>query len=337
MKHFSTKTALILSSPEINDIKNILRDDKNKRIEGYSTEYLFGIDLINQHIENSSSEWWFPRRRDNSFFSTIKLFYNHRSIRNTDLVIMNYFLKFNIKTYLVFYEETENWFFYIKYDEIINVNFENIDEWESVYYSCRKRCPENENIEYTNDSEIEKKNMEKSLRFLEDKDLLKKIAIQRVFANCFLNYKKFFYCDVDAFLIYKDKLLAFEVKQKFPAEENYFGLSVGLIKLFNFLDTIGIECVYSVLQKTYHNKTKTSIDYNTMSELFSEQKWVAVKYKKQLLGKKRLGGSNDGIFGGQGSCYRGIDVNWFTHLKNFNSENNFLNKFLDDNIIIKNV
>ena len=80
-------------------------------------------------------------------------------------------------------------------------------------------------------SERNARRLKQAISLLQSYDALKDAALERVFANCFLTGA---YWDIDTFVLHEGKILAFEVKQKFPTAKGTFGLNTGLVNLFSF-------------------------------------------------------------------------------------------------------
>jgi hypothetical protein len=300
------------------DYITILKRDKHTRLEGLCTEYLFIDEIIKNKFENFSSGYWFSLK--NNLFNITKVLTNIDDFKELDYKILNFFLKNNVSTWVVYFNESLKLFEYIKYtNEIQN----NIDFSKGLSYPKSKKIPFLPKITERNIAR-----QEQAIEFLANRNALKKVALERAFANFWLGSGSFW--DIDCFTFYKEKLIAFEVKQKYPTAKGTFGLNTGVANLFGFLSSLKIEVIHIILTKPINDEQIHAIDFYTKNEYIAKSNWIATKFSNEILSNNTSTAPNKtSIFGNYQLKYYHIQPNKFHFLKKLYSEPNLLIEFID--------
>ncbi|MEP5069854.1 MAG: hypothetical protein ABJQ96_04250, partial [Crocinitomicaceae bacterium] len=114
--------------------------------------------------------------------------------------------------------------------------------------------------------------MTKVLSFLKSIDAdLSKIVESRELANY---YGSNIMWDIDYFVKFEDRLIAFEVKQKYPSTKETFGLNKGSYSILKFLYDIGFNVQHIILTKPIRNRHHSAIELLEGS-FRSQSKWLA--------------------------------------------------------------
>jgi len=86
--------------------------------------------------------------------------------------------------------------------------------------------------------------------------------------------------DIDAFTMTTGgKVVALEVKQKYPTRKNTYGLNDGQGELFTFLTGIGMPVVHVILRKPVDDPTLSAIDLMTLPEYRERTSWYFTRFK----------------------------------------------------------
>lgn len=315
---FQTDPCKSISKIDFNNeehLKMILLRDKHTRIEGLCTENLFIHELIKNTFRDFSVGWWFKLKNDS--YNIIKFLSNLAAIKDIDLFILDYFKSKGVNTFIVCFDEVEKDFFYIDYSEIRSNNF--LEYWDKSRIKFPQKKKKSPPIPKA--SERNRNRLEQAIRLLKSHNALKKSALERVFANCWLASGA--YWDIDSFVRYDDKIIAFEVKQKYPTARGTFGLNVGLANLFNFLTSLGIEVIHIILTKPARNYKIPAIDFYTKKEYRNKLSWVGIKFTSEiLLNNFSVAPSKTSIFGASKLKYYHINPKSFHFIKKFGTESN---------------
>jgi len=258
-----------------NELSKILKRDKHTRIEGICTENVFYKELVSKSYKKTTSSIWFNRK--NNTYNCIKVVDNIQNITDVDKYILSYFYKKNINTFVVVFNYIEKCFYYVKISQgIINGDFIEYFRVNKKVYPLKLSPPPIPMGKHRNESRL---NL--SIEYLKSFNMLKQSAIERVFANCYLSTG--WYWDIDSFVIEKDKIIGFEVKQKFPTNNGTFGLNLGLSKLFHFLLENGIEIYHIILTKPVWDISYPAIEMYTKENLKENSLWIGSKFSNELL------------------------------------------------------
>jgi len=303
------------------DLERILSRDKHTRIEGLYTEIFFYEQLIKNNFTNYTSGFWFGFKEQK--YSLSKLLPSLEDITNLDYQILNIFYKSGIKVFIVFFSEKNKTFFYLKYNPKTCQNIEHIRMNAIPYPKCVTNVP------IPRISERNPSRHRQAFEFLNSYNHLKRSAVERAFANCYIGNGSFW--DIDYFVNYKNTLYAFEVKQKYPTAKGTFGLNVGLTNLFHFINNSGIKVIHVILTKPVNDYNIPSIDFYTKPEYKSKSYWIATKVTDHLTSvKKSLAPSRTSIYGTYKLGYYDMQPSSFHFIKKASEPNDKLIDFIED-------
>ncbi|QJW92473.1 hypothetical protein HNV11_23670 (plasmid) [Spirosoma taeanense] len=312
----------VLENININNTEHqkfILSRDKHTRIEGLVTEALFYDEIIKGQFKKCTSGFWF--KRDGNRFKVTKVLVSSADLRQIDYDILNYFLLKGLSCYVVWFVPDQREFFYVKYVGQ-TINFES-------EHSKYPKNPKKALIPKETDRDC--KRHQQASEYLERSGFLYKSAVERMFVNCWLG--DVFLWDVDYIAVYKDHLVAFEVKQKYPTRMGTYGLNTGLVYLFSFLESVGIAVIHVVLRKPTRDFNIPAIDLYTKPEYRALTDWVAIRFKDEVLTKSQSKApAFTSIGGGQALDYYHVDAERFVFLKRLGDPDNGLLSFLEKSV-----
>ncbi|MFQ5637262.1 MAG: hypothetical protein ACE5IR_04630 [bacterium] len=292
----------------------ILRRDKHTRIEGICTEKLFERTLVQPTFSDYSTGWWFRRQQGN--YRVIKFTHDIGQIKSIDRLILDRFRKNGVRCFIVSFDEKEKDFYYLETSKCPG-GFQKKD-----WHKLRSRFPKKRKAAppIPKASERNQVRLNQAIRMLASYRGLKSAALERVFANCWLASGT--YWDVDCFVFHENRILAFEVKQKYPTAKGTFGLNVGLAKLFAFLSQTGIQVFHIILTKPVKNDKIAAIDFYTKKPYRDKSNWIGLKFDRALLSKeKSFAPSKTSIFGANRLRYYHILPTSFHQIGKLGQEN----------------
>ena len=301
--------------------KIILRD-KHTRVEGMFTEYFFYEEILKDVFSDVSSSWWFRQR--SGAYNIAKIIYEEDDLSSFDVKILNYLSNQKINVFIIIFNKKEKKFYYIKYKE------EYSNKLSEALCEFKKEYPKNpKNAAIPKKNERNEKRILQAIGYLKSVGVLKNCAIERLFANCWLAEGAFW--DIDFFVEYKGKLIAFEVKQKYPTKAGTFGINVGLANLFVYLNNIGMEVIHVILVKPVNDISIPAIDLYTKPQFKKDAKWIATRFTRDMLrNRKSTAPSYTSIFGTSRLDYYHMKPEIFTTIKEINSKDNRILSFLDN-------
>ncbi|HEV8285119.1 MAG TPA: hypothetical protein VGQ09_12465 [Chitinophagaceae bacterium] len=303
------------------DLKKLLFRDKHTRIEGLFTEHFFFEQIIKGQFQEISSSWWFSMK-DGSYH-IIKLIVSINALTSFDIELLGHFAASNSNTFIIAFNEDEKKFYYLRFKkEYKNFLVDNFDRLKKLYPKNKikaHRLPDNERSFGR---------INQAIDYLESVGALKKCAIERMFANCWL--PDGFFWDIDFIVKHKTRFIAFEVKQKFPTRKGTWGLNIGLSKLFIYLNSIGIEVVHVILTKPLKDKTIPAIDLYTKDEYKRNAKWIATKVKSAFTDLNlSVAPQYTSIYGNSSLSFYHLQPEIFSEIKKVNSSTNTILSFLE--------
>jgi hypothetical protein len=166
------------------------------------------------------------------------------------------------------------------------------------------------------DSYCDKQRIDKACLYLEERQQLKNAAIRRIFANCWLGRNVW---DVDTFtMTSKKQIVALEVKHKYPARNNTFGLNDGQKDLFNFLLKEDIPVIHVILKKPENKPELHAIDLLTFPAYTGRTQWLFTRFfNEKLKPAASVAPRHTSIHGAVGIRYSEISTEQFEVLKKF--------------------
>jgi len=251
-----------LSDPSVQEW--VLRQDKETRLEGLCVEYVFRRLLIEPHFSDAdiSMDWWFIAKGKS--FLPVKLLYQP-ILNSTDRQLFDVFIRHRIEPWFIFYQKSKHKFYTASGQNA----FKNgtLDASAFRVLDNRKKRP----AQTVNDVERQSQ----AILFLKNRGLDQQAAVQRYVANWLLGGHKLW--DLDCFVLYKSKLIAFEVKQKYPTKAGTFGLNIGLMRLFDWLKKMNI-CVYHlILTKPVWKEKYPALEFIENKKFWQHSLWMATQ------------------------------------------------------------
>lgn len=303
------------------DLQKILLRDKHTRIEGLFTEVFFHEEILKDSFDTITTGWWFSLKRNEYFIS--KFVYSIDNLSLFDFELLEYFSGSNRHVFVVAFSEASKKFYYARYES--GTGKDIIDRWHLISREY-PRNPHSTGVPSEKERNIDR--LSQAISYLQQRGTLKKYAIERMFANCWLGSGAIW--DVDFFVKYKGALIAFEVKQKFTTANKTWGLNVGLANLFAYLDSIKITVVHVILEKPVNDASIPAIDLYTKPEYKKKAHWIAIKFYKDILKmKKGIAPKKTSIDGLSDLTYFHLPPGHFTLIKELNSPENNILCFLD--------
>ena len=284
-----------------------LCEDKHTLLEGYVTEYLYEKQWLLSSPESYTSGWWFAEveqeNKKKQFFFVVS-----EKLNDVDREVMRTLSKrYSVcRAYPIY----DTWHFY-------EYHHDTEDEGMRWPQFCEKHQLQQEAVrgaqreskkrkkKQPEDQALEKKKAEKGdkeqtenmaavkdmrrqeacISFFESHDILRKIAIERHFADWFLSNYFDSLINVDYFILNQSKqLCAIEIKfkneikpksfSKFKASHKVktppnFGINNGQFHMLARLEESGIEVQHWILYKgTYHEKTN---EFEADSSVFNPE------------------------------------------------------------------
>jgi hypothetical protein len=299
-----------LEGLDLNDrrhLAKILTRDKHTRIEGLCTEALFVNDLLVGSFPHSSSGWWFIKKDEG--YRVLKLQHEVDALSELDLQGLSFFVSKGLPTFVVSFDEQARSFLYLPFRSDSLQNF--VERWsreKKVYPKKKEHAP------LPDSSRRDPARLQQAIDLLESFGLLRKSAIERLFANCYIGTSA--YWDLDALVSFNSEIVAFEVKQKFPSARGTFGLNSGLCKLFSFLRGLGVRVYHIILTKPIHDESIPALDFYAQEKLRNLSLWIGMQYDESILdAKSSRAPAKTSIFTSDPLRYYHIEPERFHYLK----------------------
>ena len=242
---------------------DILLRDKVTRVEGLCAEHVFRKLLIHPNFadEEVTHEWWFYRHENG--YGAIKLLFN-RKLSMMDMRLFDRFKSAGVHVTFLYFAQKSHDFWYtrpkhLQASELKKTWFRKLST-QPISVSVKKDDP---------------RRQEKCIAFLEKRDLLFQSAVQRYAVNVLIKKKALW--DIDAFVLHEDKLIAFEVKQKFPSHAGCFGINVGLVDLFTWLESLGIGVYHIILTKPIWQESFSAVEMLENKKYWPHSMWLGCK------------------------------------------------------------
>lgn len=107
-------------------------------------------------------------------------------------------------------------------------------------------------------SERNPERVEKASKKLAEHGLLRQVGLQRLYANFFAPDSAMW--DIDCIGIYRDRVIAFDYKHKYPDKDEKLGANDAISRLYRHLDRRGILVIYITLNKPVKNPSQSAVD-----------------------------------------------------------------------------
>jgi hypothetical protein len=270
---------MTLNLKDKESIREFLRRDKHKLLEGMVVEELFMEDIANPNMWNPwmSKGWW--SIRNPSEFHQFILFHVSSHLPSTaDVEIYKLLLEKNVKCYHVLLVNNEFYFF-----DLLGHNLNTqIDKShyisQSEFLKRFSSNPKNRDILLAEESTRDIFNQAKAISFFESQNLLEEVVLQRYFANYFLTVCLNAYpVNLDAFIIFEDGLAVLEIKYKYPDSGGNYGINKGQAELFKWMLKLGFDVYHYIAANPTGKKEYGIFDVITSAKVKKECYW---KYKK---------------------------------------------------------
>jgi hypothetical protein len=301
-------------------LRKILLRDKHTRIEGLFTEVFFYEEILSETFTDYTTGWWFTVKEGT--YRITKLCFSVQELSELDIELLEWFSNVNSNVFIVEFSEKQKSFFYGKYQNGLKTDFKT--KWSGI----RKIYPRNSNqAALPRESERNESRSNQAINYLKQRHLLKKYAVERMFANCWLGNA--YYWDIDYLVKFRGRFIAFEVKQKFPTAKNTWGLNTGLVKLFTYLDSIGILVIHFILKKPVNDASIPAIDLYMKEQYRKDAKWIATRFPEASIQRAgTLAPSYTSIHGNASLSYYHLQQNDFLMIKKVGASDNKLTDFL---------
>jgi hypothetical protein len=309
------------------NLRHILLQDKHTRVEGLCSEVIFMEDVVMNNFTSIASDFWFTKLEDK--ITPGRFMYLVRKIvtePNKILTDLDYRLLdgFSVAPQVM---------------AVSIVYFSEITkEFREVYHSPGNRYtgflqsgevlhPSGKPIFIAEEGDRDKNRIYKAAIFLEKRGLLKESAIKRLFANCWLSGPVW---DIDVFTTTESgRIVAIEVKQKYPTRANTFGLNSGQKMLFTFLTSIGMPVIHVILRKPINDPAIHAIDLLTDVRYRTDTEWLYTRFVPEKLHKAYLAApANTSIYGNKPVAYDHIPFEKFAKLKKLGEALSDLDKIM---------
>lgn len=260
-------------------IREFLKRDKHKLLEGMAVEEIFMEDIANPNNWNQwmSKGWWSIRNPFN--FNQYILFHVSRHLPlQSDITIYKLLLEKNIICYHVVLVGNDLYFLNLNTQNMQHpIHIENYIS-ESNFLKNYSTISKGRDVLKAEDSYRDNFNQERAISFFESQNLLEDIALQRYFANYFLTVCLNSYAvNLDSFILFNDGLAVLEIKYKYPDSNGKYGINKGQAALFRWLMNLGFSVYHYIAANPTGKKEYGVFDVITSHKLCKEFYW---KYKK---------------------------------------------------------
>lgn len=314
---------------------NHLFKEKAARLEGLLVEKIFLDQLIKPSFgKNFSSGWWFVK--DKGKYKVIKLCLSGLLLNETDHELMALFQQSGEVKQLsvVVYDEAARCFKYCAVPEAGRGSIADI--WDKN----ARVLPVHSPSEVHEEDPHQQKRTLQAIAELSIAGHVWNTAKERFFASYCLGEK--YAWDLDYYVKYRGKIIAFEVKQKFPIRHSSsFGINTGLAMLFEFQERLGIICYHIILTKPVWNMNFEAIRLLKEEKYSARSLWIGARLTAAHFSKRTFSSpGHTSLYKKNTLKYHEVPVRDFRILKHFKdvyhtqSLLSFLNGF---SVKIKNV
>jgi hypothetical protein len=255
---------------------DILYEDKHTRVEGLCSEVAFMEDVVQGNLDPVTADFWFSLEEplDAASQYHVRKIMTNPLVRLTELdyQVLDKFAALQpvIPVSVVYFDEPSRTFRHFVHHK--DARYDSVDGLGTVMSPRANR-------QHTTERNKDKTRIAKACAYLEERGLLKDIAIKRLFANCWLGDAVW---DVDVFTRSSTgRLVAFEVKHKYPSYSNTYGLNDGQKILFDFFRECEIPVVHVILRKPERNKHLHGIDLLTKPIYTKRTDWIFTHLKPE--------------------------------------------------------
>ncbi len=324
---------LNLSSAEA--LRDVLRRDKDTRLEGICIEHVFQNDLFPCDGPTLAiSDGWWLLRKPRSIEDYCLFKFSDGPLTIIDLRVIKKLLELKIECYLIrVYIGTTNEFRGIKLD-INNIDkpaiLQSVDTYVpvSIIFSnigavtCSAPAMPNQGVTSARQNQ--------AIELLVEFGQLRFAALQRLFANCFLSSYFQSVWDVDGFIFNGNSLAVLEVKQKYPSASGTFGINVGVSKWMSWFHNRGVEVFHFILTKPIWDFRSPALDMISDPKYKANSLWLGSKINPSMFtGTASTSPTRTSIYTNYRLPYLNVPVTAFHLIKTLGKGISNLSAFLE--------
>ncbi len=269
--------------------RQLLRD-KHTLLEGYVTEYLFERQFLLPEPDCYTGGWWSAVAHGQRYFFLVS---DH--LNAVDQAVLDT-LSPHFPCYRA-YPKDDTWYFYE------NGQGEGIP-MEQFLARCQLSA-----IRPVLKAAAGVRNSERQNRcidFFASHGLLRKIAVERNFADDFLSVYFDAMVNVDFFTLRRDgRLSAVEVKFKYESASGKFGINVGQLQLFSLLESLGVQIQHWILYNDAHDKNLSIFGFLERSDL--DRHWRYGLIPTDRIRERKIAPSETSVTGQNQQPYYELD------------------------------
>ena len=301
------------------DVIKILLRDKFNILKGLCAEQIFIEDVLPRKGWNTflSTGWWaVPKPR--SYGEYILFMVSADDPMPNEHSIIQFLIDKNIDVYYVKLNQKSNLeFLYMNTSTKEDYTSKSMNLNDFLKYMKINTEGNRDPLLAVDEVRNSTKQME-AIDFIKDRGLLFEIGLQRYFANFILTvYFGNYIINLDGFLFKDNHLVLLEVKFKFPAANNKYGLNIGFVNLFKWVLRKEISIYHIILYNGTYDENITILDAINDEKIKDQCKWLFCEIKENhLSNKKSIAPSKTHIEGKAKQAVTYIDQTDFKFVKN---------------------
>jgi len=321
------------------DLIEVLKRDKDTRLEGICIEYLFQNDvLLPAGLSDAISDnWWLVGKSGtNQGYYLFKL--SVGELTSVDLQVIQRLIGLEIECFTIrLFEDGVNQFRgaklldrHVKSPDLLKTeeSYLPVSELFKRLDVARGSLPR---IPITGRTQ---ERQAKAANFLIRLKRLRTAAVQRLFANCFLSPYFSFVWDIDGFLIHNGKLAVIEVKQKYPTARSTYGINTGVARWMEWFIAKGLQVYHFVLTKPIWDYRVPALDLISNPTLKEKSLWLGTKISlSHFKGTVDTAPSRTSIFADTSLNFYHVPVTAFHLIKRLGEKKSYLQPFLSERTV----
>ena len=236
------------------NIREFLKRDKHKLLEGMVVEEIFMEDIALAQKRNLSKGWWSIKNPSN-FQQYILFQVSSHLPTTTDIGIYKLLSQKNIQFYHVLLVNNNLYFLdLLAHNPDTKIDMSNYISKLKFLEKFRSK-PKVRDILLAEESTRNIFNQDRAITFFDSQNLLEEVALQRYFANYFLTVCLDTYpINLDAFIVFNDGPAVLEIKFKYPDSGGYYGINKGQATLFRWLMNVGFNVYHYIADNPTKDK-----------------------------------------------------------------------------------
>lgn len=248
------------------DCIQILLRDKHGRLEGLCAEILFEKELIAPAFAEYSTGWWVAR--GDGKYRVAHVTESGHPVSPIEDDIYRLFLRHGVSLVRLEFDATER----ILRRHALSVGpAGSVVQRNAAQVQPTTRSPPQ--VPYAAERDAERS--DKAIKYLKTMGALRSSAISRLIANCFVHSRALW--DIDAVVRYRNTLISFETKQKYPSRKGKFGINEGLTGMFSFLERCDLRVIHIILTKPVWDTSVSAVDLVTLPVYAGKSVWIATE------------------------------------------------------------